>query len=239
MEEHLKTLLICVLALILISCKKEIEPKPGVKTVDSVKVVKNFPLTTIGQVDSTDLFIFREVKQINSEKDSTQSIQILSKSNGKQIQVIQSKILSYTVEDINFDGQLDLTVVTGFYTHGDISDFWIYDSLKMLFIKDTVISGLPGVHVDKMNKLLTTYTECEFGGIEDTYRYLNGKPILTSENSWSLKTDSTGKQESYILLEHSKLINTELKTIESKKVSADSGFISFDPTDYPQKKRTN
>ncbi len=251
-------ILMIVLALILISCKKEIAPKPAGEVVDSVKVETADTSwkddTTF--IDSTDEFVFRVI--------GYNTIEILNEKDGSHFQTLHPDFINadLTFSDANFDGYTDISYPLPNGASADHTvDFWVYNPSKKVFQFDTVLSSLINPIINTINSEIITsqqdwhqylYSEDLSDGLDsfqrvdtfhcqghrqDSHKYINGKLTVT----FSKVICNSPTCEDSLILTHLQLRNTHMDTVLSSRVFLKDGeFIKgFNPSDYLQKKRTN
>jgi len=238
-----------VLALILISCKKEIEPKPAVKTVDSVKVVvkdstPKYDTSIVYTSNESERFVFKF--KLDSTGESVSTIFIMNTADSSLFQEIipDTNWMWYAkehchwvikIEDMNFDGEKDFRICNGDDGTGVNSGWqcWLYDIQKTQFVKEQTLSSLCIHTIDSLKKEVTTFVRGG-GGIyrQESYKFIDKEFQLVSKKSFEITGEGA-------LLVHKRIINGKMKTILSTIVPADSGFEGFNPSDYPKKKRTN
>ncbi len=120
------------------------------------------------------------------------SIFVIEKSGNKLVQTIappedNSSICGgsqkfFIIEDVNFDGLNDIRLLAGLPAYANFTYYyWTFDSNANQFQKDTILEEIPNPIFDHDNKLIHSSWIGDDSYGESTYKYVDGKLVLTEE----------------------------------------------------------
>ncbi len=83
----------------------------------------------------------------------------------------------FIVEDINFDGYLDVAVLTGYAMTLEEYDYYVFNSVIGMFERDPLLISLPNPKFNAETKTITTLNYFSPRSVEQTYTF-NGSTYV-------------------------------------------------------------
>ena len=176
------------------------------------KIHKSLPeyiFKIYGEKDNNFLMV-RKIKIYEEQKEEKLIQEINSFGDSNAPDYIENAGVEFV--DANFDGYLDLQVLTGMGVGPVVSySYWLWDKDKLKFMSDQELSGMPSPKFDKLNKTITSEITSGAGAHyeERVYKFLDGKLTLIKE---TIRT--VDFEKNLFILTVKELVNNEMKVIE-------------------------